>query len=262
MDAMAPASMIETQPPSDAAKGAVPDGGAHHDTDTPAPVTTGFVAGWWILGFSVAAVLASALQIGMGVRDHGFYLLTLCFLICAVAAWLDVATRLIPNRLTYPAILIGLALNVLLPPLLDSTGLNVAVVWLGATGFQDGLLGFGLCAVIGLVSFAARGLGGGDVKLLGAVGALIGLHAVVPVLFNTLLIAAIIGMANWALKGTLMARLQVVAGNLLVVAATRGGLRQVYPFGRSEAPFGLALLAGLILAQFFAVHEMVLKQVF
>ena len=216
-------------------------------------------AAWWVVGLSTAALIASAIQITLGRTDQGYFLITLCFLVCGVGAWIDVATRRIPNVLTYPAIVIGLLVNAWLPPLLSAVGADVAVIWTGATGLRDGMLGFGLCAAIGIVSFMVRGLGGGDVKLLGAVGAMLGLGAVVPVLFNTLVFAAIIGLANWALKGTLLPRVQVVAANLLSVVATKRGLKDVYPFGRSEAPFGLGLLLGLVLAQFVALHEIVLR---
>ena len=213
---------------------------------------------WWVMAISVAAVVASAIQVISGQTDRGFFLIALCFLVCGAGAWVDVATRRIPNPLTYPALLIGLTVNALLPPVLIASGAVVAMIWSGATGLTDGLLGFGLCAVIGVVSFAFRGVGGGDVKLLAAVGAMLGLYAVIPVLFNTLMFAALIGIANWALKGTLMARVQVVAANMLSAAVTRRGLTEIYPFGRSEAPFGLALLLGLTLAQFLAVHEVIL----
>jgi prepilin peptidase CpaA len=214
---------------------------------------------WWVVAVSMAAVIASGLQIWSGQTERGFYLLTLCFLVCGWAAWIDVATRRIPNVLTYPAVLLGLALNALLPPVLHSSGADVAVVWLGATGFQDAMLGFGLCAVIGIVSFMARGLGGGDVKLLAAVGAMLGLQAVIAVLFNTLLVAALIGVINWAARGTLLARTQVFAGNMLMIAVTRRRMENVYPFKRTEAPFGLALLIGLTLAQFVAIHRVLLS---
>jgi len=214
---------------------------------------------WWVLGLSVAAVVASTIQIIFHLVDRGCFLLTLCFLVCAVAAWTDVATRRIPNVLTYPAILIGLGFNALLPPLLEWTSADIAIIWIGTTGFRDGILGFGLCALIGIISFIARGIGGGDTKLLAAVGAMLGLAAVTPVLFNTLLIAAAIGLLNWAMNGTLVPRMQVIAGNLLITFVTKRGLKDVYPFGRTEAPFGLSLLLGLASAQFIAIHEILLN---
>ncbi|MHC4429062.1 MAG: prepilin peptidase, partial [Planctomycetota bacterium] len=190
--------------------------------DQPQPVAASTVATWWVLAVCVAAaVIAAGLQVWSGQRQYGFYLLALCFLVCLAGAWLDLATRRIPNVLTYPAILIGLTLNALAPPALEAAGADTAVVWLGATGLRDGLLGFGLCAAIGIVSFMARGLGGGDVKLLGAVGAMLGFDAVIAVLFNTLLVAALIGLANWVLKGTLMARAQIIANNVLIAVVTK-----------------------------------------
>jgi prepilin peptidase CpaA len=224
--------------------------------DRPAPAVP--VVLWWIVGVSVVAVIASGLQLWSGQAQRGFFLLTLCFAVCGVGAWIDIATRRIPNVLTYPAVLLGLALNALLPPALHALGADVAVVWLGATGLRDGLLGLGLCAGIGIVSFIARGLGGGDVKLLAAVGAMLGLEAVVAVLFNTLLVAALIGVINWAARGTLLARAQVFAANLLIIAVTRRKMSNVYPFKRTEAPFGVALLIGLTLAQFVALHRVLL----
>lgn len=210
---------------------------------------------WWVLGVCVAAVAAAGLQIGLGVRDQGFFLLALTFLVCAVAAWVDVATRRIPNLLTYPALVLGLVLNVLLAPVLRVAGADVAVVWLGATETAtSALLGFGLCAFLGVVSFIVRGLGGGDVKLIAALGALLGLGTVVGVLFNALLFAGVIGLVNWALQGTLVPRLQVVATNLLATLVTRDGAKDIYPFGRSEAPFGLAVLLGLLLAEVFGIR--------
>jgi prepilin peptidase CpaA len=230
------------------------------ETAAPADrVALSTAAAWWVLGACLAAVVAAGLQLWSGQARYGFFLLTMCFAVCIVAAWLDVATRKIPNVLTYPAVLIGLTLNALAPPVLEALGADVAVVWLGATGLRDGLLGFGLCAVIGIVSFIARGLGGGDVKLLAAVGAMLGLDAVIAVLFNTLLVAALIGLANWAVRGTLMARAQVLANNLLMMAVTRRGMKAAYPFKSTEAPFGLALLIGLTLAQFVAVHRALLS---
>ena len=214
------------------------------------------VAAWWILALCLAAVIASGLQVRSGQASHGYFVLTLCIVVCSGAAWVDLTTRRIPNLLTYPAILLGLGLNALLVPALEAAGASTALVWLGSPGPRQCLLGFGLCAAIGIVSFVARGLGGGDVKLLGVVGAFLGLELVSAVLFNTLLVAAVIGVANWAVKGSLLTRLQVAAYNLM--SSRRGG-RALYPFKATESPFGVALLIGLILAQFVALHRVLLS---
>jgi prepilin peptidase CpaA len=96
----------------------------------------------------------------------------------ALAAWTDWRTKKIPNRLTYPAMALGLLLQVLrggagegvLAPGLES----------GAAGMLLGLGLFGLMSLTG-------GLGMGDVKLAGAIGALTGFPAVLgALLFGTI----------------------------------------------------------------------------
>lgn len=223
-----------------------------------APSRSRLVAAW-ILALCCAAVLASALQIASRQREHGFFLLSLCFVVCGAAAFSDVATRRISNVLTYPAIVLGLALNGAAPKLLAGLDLTTAQVWLGSSGTIDCLKGFGLCAAIGVVSFMARGLGGGDAKLLGAVGALIGFDAVIAVLFNTLLIAAAVGLANWALGGSLLRRLQGMTSAVYFSVIFRTDLRGIYGFKPTESPFGLSLLLGLALAQFVALHRVLLS---
>ena len=222
---------------------------------------TGFssVATGWVVAVCIAAVVASGLQFRSGQASYGFFVLTLCTVVCSAAAWVDLATRRIPNVLTYPAIALGLGLNAVAAPLLEASNAETALVWLGSPGPRQGLLGFGLCAAIGVISFIARGLGGGDVKLLGAVGALLGLDLVLVVLFNTLLVAALIGVTNWALRGTLLARTQVAAYNLMVLAGPRRGAHVLHPFKPTESPFGVALLVGLILSQFVALHRALLS---
>ena len=75
-----------------------------------------------------------------------------------LACWFDVRERRIPNALT----LAGAAAALLL-----RSG------W-GWGSVLEGAAGAGLAVVVGLVPFALGYLGGGDVKLLGAVGASMG----------------------------------------------------------------------------------------
>ena len=81
----------------------------------------------------------------------------LAALLCAAAAW-DVCARRIPNGLTL-------------------AGLAAGFLWHGVRGGGPGLLlsaeGVAVSA-LALLPYAIRGLGAGDVKLLGAVGALAG----------------------------------------------------------------------------------------
>lgn len=215
--------------------------------------------GWWFAGLGLAAAISSLVQILAGFAERGLFVLVLCYVVCVCAAWVDAAMRRVPNLLTYPAILAGLALNGLVAPVLASLDAAVALRWLGSPGWSEGLLGFLLCAGFGIMGFAARGLGGGDVKLLAAVGALLGLSAVISVLCNALIIAAVIGIVNFALRGELVARVQVISLGLLQFAATKRGIARVYPFQAREAPFCPSVLLGLILSHFVALHEQLLE---
>lgn len=90
-----------------------------------------------------------------------------CLAVCLVAMITDLRSGLIPNWLTFPGILLGLALGAGLP-LID--GLGLAGVRLGLLGSVSGLVllgvAFGLFALLGFVKL-------GDVKLMAAVGALL-----------------------------------------------------------------------------------------
>lgn len=212
----------------------------------------------WVAGICLSAVIASALQITTQARDTGFFLPVLTLAICAVAASIDAATRRIPNKLTYTALLLGMVINLIIGPLLDHFDLGYASIWLASPGWRESLLALGVAAAIGIPSFMLRGLGGGDVKLLAAVGVLVGISTFLGVFLNTLVFAALIGVINWAARGELVTRLQVIAGAVLTAVATRGSIRNAYPFSKTEAPFGVALLLGLISEHFFAVHEVLL----
>lgn len=80
-------------------------------------------------------------------------------LIVLTAAVSDIRSRSIPNWLTLGGIAAGLALNT------HATGLE---------GLKFSAMGFGVAALILLPLFALRFLGGGDIKLMAAVGALAG----------------------------------------------------------------------------------------
>ena len=76
-----------------------------------------------------------------------------------LGAYFDVISRRIPNRLTYPAIVLGLALR---------------AVCLGWRGLGSGLLGLLLCGGLFFLLFVIGAMGGGDVKLMATVGAWVG----------------------------------------------------------------------------------------
>src|SRR5437016_4383205 len=76
--------------------------------------------------------------------------------LCVIA---DVRTRRIPNAISGSAMLLGITLN---------------TAFLGTAGLLDSLAGLGITVGVLLWPFAMGGIGGGDVKMMGAIGALLG----------------------------------------------------------------------------------------
>jgi prepilin peptidase CpaA len=99
--------------------------------------------------------------------------------VCA-AAWWDASTHRIPNKLTVAGLAAALMLR----------------APLGLDALLHGLAGAGIALLLGVVFYALRAIGGGDVKLLAGVGAFLGPTHIV----GALAIAAVLG-AGFALVG-------------------------------------------------------------
>ena len=84
---------------------------------------------------------------------------TVAIAIAAAACVTDLRTRRIPNVLTFGGALAGLAFHA-------ATG--------GVGGFSQAIGGWTVGAMVFAIPFALGGLGGGDVKLLAALGAWLG----------------------------------------------------------------------------------------
>lgn len=129
-------------------------------------------------------------------------------LLAVLAAVFDLRERRIPNWLTVSGVVAGLALQ----------------AWLGGLpGLGQAGLGLGLALLIHLPLFALRALGGGDVKLMAAIGALAGpKDFVVIFVFNALL------------GGALALAVVIGKGRLRQTAANLGAI--LGSFGKLEAP--------------------------
>jgi prepilin peptidase CpaA len=114
-----------------------------------------------------------------------------------IAAITDARSGRIPNWLTLPLLLIG----------------PVAAAFSeGVQGVLLSLIGICLCGLVPLILFARNAMGGGDVKLLAALGGVLGIHAGIEVQFFSFCVVAFLLLAHMAWDG----RLFVTLKNVLV----------------------------------------------
>lgn len=197
---------------------------------------------WVLLWMGMVAVAWTGSLI-TALAGHGGHLAaTLCLVMLLAATAFDAATSRIPNELTYPAMVIGLALGCAAH--LGGEPARLA----GSAGAAQSVLGLLACGGIGLASMAVAGMGGGDMKLLAAVGAILGMSAAMTVLLYALAAAVVYALANLAVRGRLNSAMREVAvGALDLVCIGRPPSGQ--ETGARTIPLAVPVLAGLVLSR-------------
>jgi prepilin peptidase CpaA len=157
----------------------------------------------------------------------------------AWAAWLDWRARRIPNWLTVPALFIGLVLS--------------AAFWRWP-GLKSSLQGVGIGLGVLLPFVLVRGIGAGDWKLMGALGAYLGPYRLAVVLFGTVLITGAMSIVEVIRQHRVLETLQNLW--VLVVAFSTFHINNARSVtldnpGLLKVPFGVA--AALSTAAFFAI---------
>ncbi len=152
----------------------------------------------------------------------------------AVAGWTDWQSRRIPNWLTVPALFVGIAVNTL------------ALGWAGA---KEAMLGAGLGLGLLLPLVLLRSLGGGDWKLIGALGAFLGPTRLINVLLITVLTAGLMALVVIIWKRRIGRTLR----NLAQILASFFTLRLPGPElsldnpDSLKIPFGVAVAVAVVL---------------
>jgi prepilin peptidase CpaA len=112
--------------------------------------------------------------------NTGLVIWTITLAFTALAGWLDWRTRKIPNWLTVPGFVAGVCVHAFIDG------------WRGAVSSLEGA---GLALLILLPMVLVRGLGAGDWKLMGAVGAMLGRPiALLFFLFVSALVAGVMAV--------------------------------------------------------------------
>ena len=152
--------------------------------------------------------------------------------VIAIATYTDWRWRLIKNMLTVPAVVLGLLLHFL------GSG------WSGLTFALLGLaVGFGLM----MIPFVFGQMGGGDVKLMAALGSLLGAYATMNVFLYTTLAGGLLAIvfAVFRKEGfKSLRRTWQLAKGLLVFQT----VPEMKPEGEqsSTIPYGLAIATGTL----------------
>jgi prepilin peptidase CpaA len=149
-----------------------------------------------------------------------------------VAAQADVRTRKIPNRLTFPALLLGLGLHLALG---------------GRDGFLASLTGMAVVGVALIPGWLMRWMGAGDVKLMAAAGAWLAFPHAVIALLATLIAGGLIAAVVALRQGVLGAALRNTAFIALWSFQRSGSAPPPVTTG-IRFPFALAILAGCAVA--------------
>lgn len=126
---------------------------------------------------------------------------SLMVVVVVVAAVTDFRTKLVPNRLTYSAVLVGLILWPIAGAVVGGSELAIEFSQASWIGMLCGLVPFALLVM-------TAGLGGGDMKLMAAVGAL---SASWEVVLSTTIYALVVAVV---MAGFVMIRRGVVKETL------------------------------------------------
>jgi len=152
----------------------------------------------------------------------------------------DVREQRIPNWLNFLAIGAGLLLN----------------GWNGLPAFVDSLYGCALGIGVFVLPFIFGWLGAGDVKLMGAFGAILGSTFIPRVAFYSVLAGGLLALFALAGKKFKVKGFTSVWLDLKLLLMTRGtivpeGVGQRSRRGAHAVPYGVAIVLGALIAMYY-----------
>ncbi len=170
---------------------------------------------------SLTGVLFTAILLKVGMAQQVPSVIPLywwCILLAISCSWIDAKWRIIPDVLTYPAMLVGIVLHALMP---SSCGMTTALSG-GLYAFFSTLLPGIFLSVFALAGQKLTGrdvLGWGDVKFVAATGALLGFPGALFVLLGGSLSGTVYGIILAKLRKRPLSRCAIPFGPFLGGAA-------------------------------------------
>jgi len=152
----------------------------------------------------------------------------------AFACYGEVKVRRISNYITIPAILFGL---------------GAGWICYGLDGLESAAIGLAVAGGVFLPFCLLGVVGGGDMKLLAATGAIVGYPLVLRVLTGTCVAGGVLAVAIMAWNGVLLSTLADAFRIMVGMGRRHPGLRKP-----PMVPYGLAIAVGTIYAVFFQTY--------
>jgi len=162
------------------------------------------------------------------------YLLIGGVLVALAGAVTDVRSARIPNRLTYSALVVALVLR----------GAS-----LGLPGLKSGAIGVLIAGGLFLLLFVLGAMGGGDMKLMAAVGAWVGSNEVMTLILAAALAGGVLAIGRMIVRNMLREALRNTI--CLMYYRLTSGLQphpelNVQSPGSQRVPFGVAIAVGAL----------------
>lgn len=163
-------------------------------------------------------------------------------LMIVICLYTDLKNRRIYNKVVLPA---------------AAGGIFFHTAWHGLPGLKFSLIGLTAGLLVFLVPFALGGLGAGDVKLLGAIGALKGSLFVFQAALGSAVAGGLIALVILLRRRALFSALKrlIYAAAMLFVFRKRSGSAALLLLDREPLscvfPYGAAIFLGTIIAYLF-----------
>lgn len=153
------------------------------------------------------------------------------FVLLVASALSDTLQGKIYNKVTYPAVVVGLLLN---------------LFYGGGVGVKSSLLGLGVGFTPFFVLCLMGLMHGGDVKLLSAIGAIKGYPFILHAIFLSFLVAGFLALAKMIWKEQFIVTMRRIFATVLSIVIP-GRVVEEYQ-GEETVPFGLAAFLGSLWA--------------
>lgn len=171
----------------------------------------------------------------------------LLLMLVAASGFFDLKERKIPNKITFTGILIGILFNII-------TG--------GWMGLLQSILGMFAGLAIFFIPFVMGGMGAGDVKLMGAIGALMGWQFSVMTALYSAIVGGIMVLIHLLYTGKLretMTKMIYALVNIILQFSIRLGYNETvykahekfskngHDYKKIYIPYGVAIAGGAVL---------------